>query len=107
MHLAPLAFFLDLEMTGLDPARDAVVEIAIVSREGGTLRDEFTSLVSSPVPSNSASLALHGITAHDLEAAPKFPDITDRIGALSRAIPVAHGPTIDREFLPARSYNTA
>ena len=101
MHLAPLAFF-DLEMTGLDLTRDAVIEIAVVYRQGQHVIDDFATLVCPPPTTwNDASAALHGIDPHALTVAPKFPDIADRLHRMlvGRAIPVAHGATLDQEFL--------
>ncbi|HMJ54495.1 MAG TPA: exonuclease domain-containing protein, partial [Polyangiaceae bacterium] len=42
---APLAF-VDLEMTGLDPKVDRVIEVAISRRRGAVVEDAFHSLVN-------------------------------------------------------------
>ena len=37
---------IDLETTGLDPARDAIIEVAAVTFRGNDVIEEFTSLVN-------------------------------------------------------------
>src|SRR4051812_22150517 len=44
MHEAPLAL-VDLEMTGLDPKVDRVIEICIVRRVGGAIAGKIETLV--------------------------------------------------------------
>ena len=63
-HLAldrPLAVF-DLETTGIDPARDRVVEIAVLRVEPGGAVRTLSSLVDPEMPIPPEASAVHGIT---------------------------------------------
>lgn len=92
--------FLDCEMTGPDPARDALVEVAVVRVEGERVAGAFASLVRTDVPSNPAALALHGIAAELLADAPAFSDVAPRFAELlDGAVPVMHGAALDVDFL--------
>lgn len=92
--------FIDAEMTGLDPAHDALVEVALVRMESGCDVREFSSLVAPSRPSSPAALAVHGLDALTLANAPCFDAIAGRVEALLRgAVPVAHGAVLDRAFL--------
>jgi DNA polymerase-3 subunit epsilon len=96
---APLVFF-DLEMTGLDPAREAIVEVAFVREEGGRVVDEFSSLVAPEIPVSAGALAIHGLDAATLAGAPRFETIATRVASLLEgAVPVAHGAVLDVRFL--------
>lgn len=95
---APLAF-LDLEMTGLDPTRDRVIEIAIDRVRGGHLEGSMVTLVR-PEDGTFGNAHIHGIAAEDLASAPTFSAIAPRVRAmLAGAVPVAHGATMDEAFL--------
>lgn len=95
---APLAF-VDLEMTGLDPARDRVIEIAIDRVRGGVLEDRFATLIA-PDDGVFGNAHIHGITAEALAGAPPFRDAAPRVLALLEgAVPVAHGAAMDEVFL--------
>lgn len=99
LERAPLAF-VDLEMTGLDAARDRVVQICIERVEGEQLVGSLTSFVScgrGPGPS-----AVHGIVASDLDGAPLFAELLPRVAELlGGACFVAHGARWDLAFLAA------
>ncbi len=57
----PLAVF-DLETTGIDPARDRIVEIAILRVEPGGGVRTLSSLVDPEMPIPPEASAIHGIT---------------------------------------------
>ena len=69
------AIFLDTETTGSGP-RDAVIELGIVTAGGEALVD---SLVAPLAPVTSGAQRVHGISAEDLEGAPSFSDVADRV----------------------------
>ena len=99
---APLAF-VDLEMTGLDVAKDRVVEICVERVACGELVDSFTSLVS-PTDNDRVGGAshVHGIDANALQGAPTFSAIADQVmRCLEGAIFVAHAAEWDIRFLDA------
>jgi DNA polymerase III subunit epsilon len=99
---APLAF-VDLEMTGLDPARDRVVEVCIERVRGATLEDRLHTLVR-PEGGETGNVHVHGIDAGALAAAPTFAEVAGRVVALfDGAILIAHGAPWDVAFLEAET----
>ena len=99
LERAPLAF-VDLEMTGLDPERDRVVQICVERVEGERVTDRLCTFVRcdrGPGPS-----AIHGITAPDLVDAPLYAELAPRVSELfADACLVAHGARWDIAFLAA------
>ena len=97
---APLVF-LDLEMTGLRPATDRVIEICAERVRGGVVEEALTSLVR-PDCGTSGNAHVHGIEPADLESAPLFADLLDAIERiLDGAVVVAHSAAWDVAFLEA------
>jgi DNA polymerase-3 subunit epsilon len=97
---APLAF-VDLEMTGLDPARDRVIEVCVVRKHGGK-RDDFLETLVDPGPGVTFQTDVHGLGPQSLVGAPPFAQIADRIEELTTgAIFVAHAASWDIAFLEA------
>ncbi len=93
--------FVDLEMTGLDVRTDRVIEICIERRRGGALEDSLDSLVR-PEDGRFGNEHIHGISVVDLERAPTFTEVAERVrGLLEGAVLVAHGATYDVAFLQA------
>ncbi len=91
---------IDCEMTGTDPARDALVEVAVLRVVGGHVAATFESLVRTEVPCDPAALALHGIGPDAVALAPSFAEVAPRLcEALDGAVAVAHGPELDVAFL--------
>jgi DNA polymerase-3 subunit epsilon len=92
-------------MTGLDPAKDRVVEVCIERVRGDVVEGRLYTLVR---PENIAAADavgnahVHGIVAEALQGAPVFADLTKQIAALfDGAILVAHGASWDVAFLEA------
>src|SRR5579859_4714196 len=97
---APLAF-VDLEMTGLDVARDRVVEICIERVVGGERVSLFSTLVDPGERVGGAS-HVHGIDAAEIAQAPRFEAVAPEvIAGLRGAILVAHAAAWDVGFLQA------
>jgi DNA polymerase-3 subunit epsilon len=97
---APLAF-VDLEMTGLDAARDRVVEICVQRWVGEQKIDTVTSLVR-PDERVGGAAHVHGLDAAALADAPAFGSIAaDVVRVLEGAILVAHAAQWDVAFLEA------
>ncbi|MCA9587867.1 MAG: 3'-5' exonuclease [Myxococcales bacterium] len=93
--------FVDLEMTGLDPATDHVIEVCIERVVGGHVVDSMCSLVKPPVRAGH-NVHIHGIDEAALTHAPPFADLAGRVLALlSDAVLVAHGARWDVSFLEA------
>ena len=122
---APLAF-VDLEMTGLDAAKDRVVEVCIERVRGGAVEARLYTLVRpetiaraevAPIASAGAPDAasdpvgnahVHGIFAEALRDAPTFVEIAPKVAALFEgAILVAHGASWDVAFLEAEMARAA
>jgi DNA polymerase-3 subunit epsilon len=97
---APLAF-IDLEMTGLDAARDRIVEVCIERVVHGE-RVAFLSALVNPGERVGGAAHVHGIDAAEVAGAPSFAEIaTDIRVALGGAIVVAHAAAWDVRFLVA------
>jgi DNA polymerase III subunit epsilon len=97
---APLAL-VDLEMTGLDVARDRVVEVCIERAVGGRRVALFSTLVDPGERVGGAS-HVHGIDAAEIAGAPRFEAIAHEVlAALRGAIVVAHAAAWDVGFLDA------
>jgi DNA polymerase-3 subunit epsilon len=100
----PLAFF-DLETTGIDPAKDKIVEIAIVRLDPDRSRRGVAYRVNPGRPIPKEATAVHGIADADVVACPSFRDLSgslldllsdsDLAGFNVRRFDV---PLLDREF---------
>jgi DNA polymerase-3 subunit epsilon len=98
--LAPLAF-VDLEMTGLDAARDRVVEVCIERVVGGERQSLLSTLVD-PGERVGGAAHVHGLDAAALAGAPRFERVAgDVVRLLDGAILVAHAAVWDVRFLVA------
>jgi DNA polymerase-3 subunit epsilon len=102
IDLAPLAF-VDLEMTGLDAAKDRIVEICVQRASGSETTATLHTLVRPEVLSGEVgNVHVHGITAEALRDAPTFAEISAQIREiLDGAVLVAHGASWDVAFLEA------
>lgn len=74
----PLAF-IDLETTGIAPATDRIVEIAILKLLPSGASKRFSSRVNPGTPIPSAATAVHGITDADVALEPTFKQLAPRI----------------------------
>lgn len=97
---APLVF-LDLEMTGLRPESDRVIEVCAERTRGDACEDAITSLVR-PEPGVFGNAHVHGIDPRELAGAPTFAELCDRIDQVTEgAVLVAHAAAWDVAFLEA------
>jgi len=97
---APLAF-VDLEMTGLDPTVDRVIEICVVRKRGEHVEDSLQTLVN---PGKDARFGtdVHGLRPELLVDAPPFSELAPRVlSILEGAVLIAHGAYWDVAFLEA------
>jgi DNA polymerase-3 subunit epsilon len=92
----------DLETTGLDPAADEIVSLAVVPIEGGralpgaALYREVRPLHPHP----DATVRIHGIRPSELEHAPPLAAVIDELlEALGGRLLVAHAAHVERGFL--------
>ena len=70
----PIVFF-DLETTGVDPAKDRIVEISMVKIMPDGSEDVRTRLINPQMHIPETSTAIHGITDDDVRDAPTFAQI--------------------------------
>jgi DNA polymerase III subunit epsilon len=100
---APYAV-LDVETSGLDPRRDAILAIGVVPIDGGRIRVSqcWQSLVRPPADLLVAadSIRIHGLLRDDLAAAPALPDVLAAlVPRLMSRVLVVHVAAIDVRFL--------
>lgn len=95
----PLAV-LDLEMTGLDPDKDRVCEIAILRATGAEIHAELHSLVRPGRKLSAGARRVTGLTERDLADAPPFADVAEAVaGLLDGAVVLSHNVAHDLAFL--------
>lgn len=91
---------LDLEFTGLDPARDRIVEIGLVRFRGDVVEREYSTLVRPDRPMSPSAVAVTGITDSQLAGAPAFAEIAGTLRhLLADAALVCHNVPTDTGFL--------
>ncbi len=91
---------LDLETTGLDPERDAIIEVGAVKFRGAEVLETFASLVNPGRPIPYQIQHLTGITPDDVKDAPPLPDVLPRLRRFVGDNPiVGHNVSFDLGFL--------
>lgn len=91
---------LDLEMTGLDDARDRICEIGLVWGREGRIEGEWGTLVDPGIAMPRAAQAVHGLDAEALRGAPRLETVLPHVIAqLDHAVVVAHRADVDLAFL--------
>ena len=91
---------LDLETTGLDPLRDAILEIGAVKFRGNEVLDTFSTLINPARPIPPKITDLTGIADRDVSGAQKLFDVLQRLSAFVRDLPiVGHNIGFDLGFL--------
>lgn len=76
----PLAFF-DLETTGVNVARDRIVEISVVKALPNGETDIHTRKVNPEIPIPIESSLIHGIYDEDVKDAPTFKSIAKKLAS--------------------------
>jgi DNA polymerase-3 subunit epsilon len=92
----------DLEATGLDPRRDAVVAWSAVPVDGGrvVLAGAREGLVRPPGAVPAESIRIHGLRELDLAGAPAPEAAADALmEAMAGRVLVAHAAWVERAFL--------
>ena len=91
---------IDLETTGLDPRRDAIVEIAAVPFLDGRSGSVYTTHVNPGRPIPPESVRVHGLTDSMVAGAPVIGDVLPRLDALcGRHVLVGYGVGFDVAML--------
>lgn len=96
---------LDLETTGLEPNRDAIIEVAAVRFQGDTILDRFSTLVNPRRLIPARIQQLTGIRDADVLRAPLVEQVLPELLAFVTpdvSAVVAHNATFDLGFLRAR-----
>ncbi len=92
----------DLETTGLDPRRDAIVAWCAVPVDGGrvVLAGTREGLVRPPGAVPATSIRIHGLRELDLAGAPGQAEAFDALlEAMAGRVLVAHAAFVERAFL--------
>ncbi|MFN8208779.1 MAG: exonuclease domain-containing protein [Bacteroidales bacterium] len=74
----PLVFF-DLETTGMNIARDRIVEISILKIHPNGKEEKKTWRVNPQMPIEPSATAVHGISLEDLKDAPTFNELAKNL----------------------------
>ncbi|MFN8596009.1 MAG: helicase C-terminal domain-containing protein [Anaerolineae bacterium] len=91
---------LDLETTGLDPHRDAIIEIGAVKFRGDEILDTFSTLINPNRAIPPKITDLTGIADRDVENAPSLFGVLPRISSFVRDLPIiGHNINFDLSFL--------
>ena len=107
--MAPRTFVaFDLETTGLNPKRDAIIEFGAVRFQNGGLREYFSTCINPGRPLPVRIQQLTGIRPADVAGAPAIeqviPEILKFLGNGTQAI-VAHSAGFDVSFLRSAGIN--
>jgi len=93
---------LDLETTGLDPARAEIIELGAVRFSGGAPQERFSSLIRPEGEVPLKILELTGIATEALKRAPSLEAVLPQaLGFIAGERVVAHKAEFDRAFLEA------
>ncbi len=106
MRLDETMVALDLELTGLDAATDAIIEIAAVKFRAGKVVDRYHTLVNPRRPLPPRIQRLTGISAREVSQAPVFAAVAQGLRAFLREFPlVGHSIENDVAFLSKSGLN--
>ncbi len=97
---------LDLETTGLSSEEDAIIEIGAIKFRGGEQIETFDSLVNPHRPLSYRICALTGISQAELDVAPEFSAVRERLADFIGNHPIV-GQNIgfDLDFLRAQGFS--
>ncbi len=94
---------LDLETTGLDPERDAIIEIGAIRFSGARVEDEWSTLVNPGRPIPPLISRLTGISDDMVASAPRITKVLGELEAFVGDLPIlGHNVKFDLSFLQAQ-----
>ena len=92
---------IDIETTGIDPATDAIIEIASVDMvRGGGITNAMDTLVRPDKPIPPGASAIHHIVDEDVKDAAAAAEVIDRFKGAD--VYVAHNCEFERSFFAAQ-----
>lgn len=90
----------DVETTGLDPARDYIIEVAALKINDGNVSDTYSSLINPDITIDSFITELTGITNQDLSTAPSSISVLSSLyDFIGNAVIIGHNVHFDINFL--------
>lgn len=103
----PIIFF-DLETTGVDPAKDRIIEISLVKLMPDGTREVKTRRLNPGIPIPPQATAIHKITNEDVKDCPTFKEVARSLAAYIEGADLAGYnsnkfdiPVLAEEFLRA------
>lgn len=94
------AVSLDIETTGLDPHRDAIIEIGAVKYDGNQIVGKWQSLINPQRPIRPMITQLTGIDTKMVASAPQITDVIQGFADFVGDLPViGHNISFDLSFL--------
>lgn len=79
---------LDIETTGLDPQRDAIIEIAAIRFNGRRIEDKWSTLVNPNRHIPEQITQLTGIDDAMVRQAPRIQDVVDELQTFAGSLPI-------------------
>ena len=97
---------LDLEMTGLKPKEDRIIEIGAVKVIDGEAADSFSTLINPRMELSERITRITGIRQQELESAPEIEDILKPLSEFIGELPLlGHRILFDYSFLKRAMVN--
>ncbi len=91
---------LDIETTGLSPAREKITEIAIFLHDGTKITDEYSTLINPEKEIPYRITQITGINNHMVENAPRFFEVGRKIVEFTEGtIIIGHNVRFDYGFI--------
>lgn len=96
----PVYVVIDVETTGLDPVKDAIVQVSALRFFGKKMIDGLNSYINPHRPIPAKAAAIHGITDETVKGAPAVSEIREPfLNFIRGAIVVGYNVTFDLNFL--------
>lgn len=94
----------DCETTGLDPEKDRIVEVAVITFTFGKVIEEYETLVDPKCEIPESSIEIHHISKEMVEGQPAISEVLPRVlKMIGRHIIIGHGVQFDIDILAAEA----